>query len=102
PRASGGRGAPDPGEGLRYASSPWEGEEGPLQSDPPEGAFLCPRWESNPHWIGFEPNASACWATGASLPGSGYTRGPGALDGYGVHAYSSVLSQYQPSVPGCS
>src|SRR5699024_328299 len=26
----------------------------------------CPEWDSNPHWIGFEPNASAGWAIGAS------------------------------------
>lgn len=27
----------------------------------------CPEWDSNPHWIGFEPNASAGWAIGAVL-----------------------------------
>src|SRR5690606_127159 len=25
----------------------------------------CPEWDSNPHWIGFEPIASAGWAIGA-------------------------------------
>lgn len=29
------------------------------------GKSWCPGWDSNPHWIGFEPNASAGWATGA-------------------------------------
>ena len=27
----------------------------------------CPEWDSNPHWIGFEPNASASWAIGATV-----------------------------------
>lgn len=26
----------------------------------------CPEWDSNPHWIGFEPIASAGWAIGAA------------------------------------
>ncbi len=36
------------------------------------GGRGCPGWDSNPHWIGFEPNASAGWATGAVRGGAGH------------------------------
>jgi hypothetical protein len=29
----------------------------------------CPGWDSNPHWIGFEPTLSAGWSTGADRSG---------------------------------
>jgi hypothetical protein len=29
----------------------------------------CPGWDSNPHWIGFEPTLSAGWSTGADHSG---------------------------------
>ena len=29
----------------------------------------CPEWDSNPHWYGFEPYASAGWAIGAHALG---------------------------------
>src|SRR5690606_529024 len=41
-----------------------------------EGEEGCPGWDSNPHWIGFEPIASAGWATGARGP-SNHTRRSG-------------------------
>lgn len=31
--------------------------------------MACPEWESNPHWNGFEPFASAGWAIGAGALG---------------------------------
>gem|GEM_PF-4914274 len=35
---------------------------------PRRGNFaVCPERDSNPHWIGFEPNASASWAIGAAV-----------------------------------
>ena len=42
----------------------------------------CPEWDSNPHWIGFEPNASAGWAIGAAVE---ITRGGGQVH-IGRHA----------------
>lgn len=54
----------------------------------------CPEWDSNPHWIGFEPNASAGWAIGAAGPG--YRAAGGRLSLHRVVALAHCAGDRPP------